>query len=241
MNLNDALTLIADQFHLDAQVLIEHAQEDNIGGWDADTHLYGWAAGSLWSVEGKVLYALVRALKPLLCVEFGTWHGCSASHIASALKANGVGKLICVDHGGFGSVHIAPDLLSYIEFKSADLFDYLQSNLAACDFIFEDAEHLPDQVAAVWGAAVHDGLLANGGMIVSHDAMHYLVGENVQAGIAAAGIEGVLSILIEPSDCGLAVWRKLSKTIDEPIASNQLQTDESPAIQKRKTRGTAAK
>jgi hypothetical protein len=43
--------------------------------------------------------------------------------------------------------------------------------------------------------------------MISHDAMHFVVGEQVQAGIQQAGIENPLTLLVEPSDCGLAVWR----------------------------------
>lgn len=208
MNLNDALTLIASKFDLDAQALIAYSAEDNIGGWDGNERLYNWAVGSLWSVEGKVLYALVRALKPRLCVEFGTWHGCSASHIAAALKANGAGKLFCVDNGGFGNVHIAPDLLPFVKFVDLDLFDYLgHKHATPIDFIFEDALHTSEQVEAVWSAAAN-GLLSSGGVIISHDAMHFLVGDDIQTGISAAGVTDVVSVLIEPGDCGLALWQK---------------------------------
>lgn len=222
MNLNEALTLIATRLNLDPQALIDFAAEDNVGGWDTDERLHGWPNGSVWSVEGKVLYALVRALRPQRCVEFGTWYGCSASHITSALKANGSGKLVCVDHHGFGGIRIKPDLLDYVEFVSMNLHNYLPETTETFDFIFEDAEHWVEQVEAVWSDAVHSPLLNPGGVIVSHDAMHFTAGVAVQAGITAADVEDVLSVLIEPGDCGLALWRKGDEPKRKPATKKKV-------------------
>jgi len=47
--------------------------------------------------EGELLYAVVRSIKPSVCVETGTHKGLSASYIAQALKDNGFGFLNTCD------------------------------------------------------------------------------------------------------------------------------------------------
>ncbi|ABC24615.1 O-methyltransferase, family 3 (plasmid) [Rhodospirillum rubrum ATCC 11170] len=42
---------------------------------------------------GRTLYALVRAIRPKVVLEFGTAHGFSTLHIAAALRDNGEGHL----------------------------------------------------------------------------------------------------------------------------------------------------
>src|SRR3990167_10454525 len=96
MHLHSALEQIASAYSLDANALIAYAAEDLETGWD---HGEGeWPTGSIWQVEGQVLYALVRALKPARVLELGTWYGCSATHILQALEANGYGALLVLDN-----------------------------------------------------------------------------------------------------------------------------------------------
>ena len=79
MQLHDALRAIAQQFDLPGHELIAYAAEDPHDGWDLGKG--SWVSGSVWTVEGKVLYAMVRALKPQEVIEFGTAQGCSSTHI----------------------------------------------------------------------------------------------------------------------------------------------------------------
>ena len=60
-DLERTLARMADNYGLDAQQLIAYAAEDEIGGW---TYLGYWPGGSIWAVEGKILYALIRAIQP---------------------------------------------------------------------------------------------------------------------------------------------------------------------------------
>lgn len=46
---------------------------------------------------GRLLYILTRARRPRLIVEFGTSFGISAIHLASALRDNGAGRLVCTE------------------------------------------------------------------------------------------------------------------------------------------------
>lgn len=46
----------------------------------------------------KILYGLIRSLKPAVVVEVGTYKGYAASWMAQALKENGAGHLYCIDN-----------------------------------------------------------------------------------------------------------------------------------------------
>lgn len=50
--------------------------------------------------------------------------------------------------------------------------------------------------------------MATDAMMISHDSLHWVVGDDVMSGIVMAGAENALSVLIEPSDCGLSLWMK---------------------------------
>jgi hypothetical protein len=45
----------------------------------------------------RILYALMRSLKPKVAVEVGTYRGYAACYMARALQENGVGHLTCID------------------------------------------------------------------------------------------------------------------------------------------------
>jgi len=45
----------------------------------------------------RILYALMRSLKPKIAVEIGTYRGYAACYMAQALKENGDGHLYCID------------------------------------------------------------------------------------------------------------------------------------------------
>lgn len=107
MNLHDALIQIAQSGNLNADELIAYSLEDTIGGREQGY----WQAMSIHEDEGKVLYALVRAIKPEQCVEIGVAEGCSSAHILAALNANGSGKLYSVDIGTDGIGGKVPDYL----------------------------------------------------------------------------------------------------------------------------------
>jgi len=46
---------------------------------------------------GRLLYAMVRAIRPTTVVEFGSGHGFSTIHIAAALRDNGHGRLVSTE------------------------------------------------------------------------------------------------------------------------------------------------
>lgn len=205
VTLEQALTSIALYLNTDAAALIRYANEDPHDGWDEGRG--SWPVGSLWQVEGQVLYALVRALSIQNAVELGTRYGCSATHIAEALKANGAGKLTTVDlyvHGET-ELRIPSHLGDYVDHVRGEAVSYIASVDDAPDLIFEDLDHSAPTVAAVAGIA--QKRLKPGGLLVVHDAMHFVVGEAVRKGLEMADLPARMW-LISPSDCGLAIWMK---------------------------------
>jgi predicted O-methyltransferase YrrM len=201
-----SLTELGAALGMDGAALEAYAAQDQIGGVDT-----GWYTGSLWSAEGKVIYALARALNINRAVEFGTWRGCSAAHIAQALadaRRDEPGYLECVDVWESAGADIPDGLRPYIRMTFLDMCDYTANAAeygAQYELIFEDGPHDDHTVQFVWERA--RDLLAPGGVIISHDALHDTAGPHVRAGIEASGITPVY-VSVGGSDCGLAVWRR---------------------------------
>lgn len=202
MNLTAALTQAAAQLKLDPAELIDYPAQDTHGGYPE-----AFPTGSMWQVEGQFLYSLIRALKPLRVMEIGTSHGCSATHILQALHDNDYGSLICVDSGlQIATVgDMIPDYLRYrVQIYLTSIEQLLERFIPDEDFILEDAMHSPEQVEFIWSNI--PTLLKPGGVIVSHDAAHHLVGADVMTGIQRAGYQAAV-YAIDPADCGFAVYQ----------------------------------
>lgn len=213
MNLNTSLMLIGQRFGFEPDELIAYAAEDAIGGYHSNGALAKWPMGSLWEVEGKTLYALVRALKCADLVEIGTHRGASATHIIAALDKNyetntQTAVLNCCDLGDYGGDLIPEQYRAYAEIRHINGIEYLaQRRGGDIGLIFEDASHDAATTEAI--ARLAQRKLAPGGVLVVHDAAHFLVGAAIRAGLDAAQLPGGYGgYLCEPSDCGLAVWRK---------------------------------
>lgn len=204
MKLAEALTGIAKQLDTDPGELIAYADEINLGGYHPDEKLRKWNTGSIFEVEGKILYAITRVLQPTLAVNLGTYMGCSVSYIAEALKKNGRGKVIAVDIDKNAGDQVQGHLVDYIEFVTADAVAYMQNEIPSrrLKLVFEDLLHSVENTQGVWGAAFDK--LVKGGVVVSHDALHYVVGSDVRKGIDNTGHD-YETYLVEPSDCGLAI------------------------------------
>lgn len=235
MNIEDAVIDIARNFGFDEQELIQYIYLDTVGGWDRDAGR--WPVGSIWSVEGRILYAITRALKPDFVLEVGTHHGCSATHFAEAVKANGKGRVIGLDPSGAAGDMIPPALYQYIQIINTRWQDMDGLFPEGVGIVFEDADHSPETTADVWRTAAE--LLPAGSVIVSHDAMHYVVGAAIREGIQRSGVTGVRYYPVQmgptPSQdlCGLAVWRKpgwkvveAAKIIAETIGNAMTQTQQ---------------
>lgn len=194
------LDQIASDFGLNADDLKAYAAEDEVGGWDGGEG--EWPCGSLWSVEGKTIYALVRALRPKKLLELGSFCGASSTHIAEALKKNRAGTLVTVDNLKDGQR--APKQ-ARVNPVIADGVEYVQKSDGPFDLIFEDLMHSLEMSRDV--AIEAQAKLTLGGLLIVHDAAHFIVGEDIRAGLAEAGITPKY-YLTEPSDCGLAIWQK---------------------------------
>jgi predicted O-methyltransferase YrrM len=245
IDIHSALDSIGSAFGFDADTLIDYAALDPHGGYHPKEGGDGFPIGSIWRVEGQILYALVRALaeqtRNIICLELGTHRGCSATHIAQAIEDAGNGGMVVgVDLNGAAGDLIPAHLRHRVELMNVDMFKYLpQQKPATFDFILEDGSHGADDVAKVWNAA--HTLLKPGGLILSHDAEHFVVGADVREGIARAGYFGVMpparTYLIEPSDCGFAIWRKPfdglpgDVLVNEPDAETpKRKNDELPTV-----------
>lgn len=212
MNFIEALPIIADYLNLDAKELAAYCDEDTVPGKDTVGEQPGYIP---FGHDGKLLYALVRILKPLRILESGVDEGGSINHMAAALRANfldysdvnGRGYVIGVDvrPAGFGS-GIDPELRPYYSLISQDIKYYTPLPEATnFDFIHEDSAHEVHTVRAVYEYL--PTLMSNGGVIVSHD-LFTGVGTAIKTGIKDSGFEGKpLYIQYSESPCGWAIMR----------------------------------
>jgi predicted O-methyltransferase YrrM len=240
MLLNDALRAIAQQFDLNADELIAYAAEDPHDGWDEGRG--SWSSGSVWTVEGQVLYALVRALKPQRVIEFGTADGCSATHIAEALRANGDGYLTCFDRNEWAGRYIPDDLRETVLIKQAIVSSSRLEGAGFPNFVYEDSDHTTETVGAVWQWARKH--VTRGGAVISHDALHPAIGHKVKAGIAQSSAEGVRYYPLTPAPevgatqtgQGFAIWRQDANVQKAPEQRAEAEKSKRPAKKGKATR-----
>jgi predicted O-methyltransferase YrrM len=220
--LEQELERISAQIHANANDLIAYANEDQIGGFHIDETKRLWPMGSLYAEEGQMLYALIRWLKPDSVVQIGGWAGCSATHLAMAVKANGKGHVTSVDNGGDGNTEhgnlLPKELAEYVTLVWANGEDWLANQPdGSIGLMFEDASHATELVAKLSELALKK--LQPGGLLVNHDAAHDFaivgggqkiaspVGRAVRDGLAMANAYFRI-YRAEPSDCGLAITVK---------------------------------
>lgn len=196
-SLADALTQIAQAANLDASELIAYAAEDNVGGRDTGN----WSGMSTFADEGKVLYALIRALRPIQVVEVGVASGGTSTHILSALHANDFGTLWSVDIEANCGLNIPEHLRGRWTFVVGDA---LTVDLPArADFAFEDGEH-----GYFFTSSILKRLKAlSPRMIMSHDYYtHLTYGEAFQVQRAFTDVLGDRGVMIDGAFTGLGYW-----------------------------------
>ncbi len=224
LTLADAVTQVAADLGLDRDALWSYTKEDTIGGYylspalpvspppDPSPHNLkpipcNWPGGSVWEDEGRLLYGLVRALKPERIVEVGSLVGCSTSHLALACKQNGSGTVYAVDPALEFS-RVDKTLLDHIVPVPEDVFAW-QPPEGQVSFLFEDGSHLPGFTGATLTKLRPH--LAPGAVVISHDYLHARLGKHVAAefnevlGECPGATVG--SVRIAPSDCGLGYAR----------------------------------
>jgi predicted O-methyltransferase YrrM len=206
MEFQEALRRIAHQLGLDGDDLIMYAEQDQVQGSNGlDGRLIPFTN------DGKLLYALVRALKPRRVFESGTNEGGSAVHLAMAMRDNGpdemgvFGRVITVDIRQDSGRYIPVALRRFVDVIHADIRDVMQSAvMPECQFVHEDASHQHDTVFPVYKRL--PDLMPRGGVIVSHDTATD-VGGIIQAAIQAAGFPRAPEYKYEGSPCGFSVMR----------------------------------
>lgn len=217
-SLNEVLTFIAAQLHADAGELIRYGNEDQLGGYHINEALRKWESGSIWGSEGQILYALVRTLKAERVVQIGGWMGCSAAHLAAAVRANGAGQVVSIDNNSEipqQGTALTGELLDYVDFVTANGEDWLaEQDDNSLDLVFEDANHSVESVAALSRLSLQK--LKPGGVLVNHDSGHDVayvgdggiipsdLGRRVRDGLEQAGAR-YRPYITEESDCGLAI------------------------------------
>ncbi len=90
--------------------------------------------------HAKLLYGLVRWLRPKRIVEVGTWHGYTAVWMARALQENGAGELYCIDDFTLGC---GGDMLD-----GGGVLGILQDHISRC-FVGEVISILPGHSSQV--------------------------------------------------------------------------------------------
>ena len=153
------------------------------------------------ATEGEVLqllYALVSATKPEVCVETGTYAGHGTSAIARALEAN--------DRGHLWTVESDPEVYELYEevaitrttFIHGDSLEFADSFDALVDFAFVDCgepEHRLRVADVLWDKTRTDGLL------LMHDTLFY---EHLLDD--AQEVLGPVDLHLDTLH-GLAIWR----------------------------------
>lgn len=134
--------------------------------------------GQLWYAERKLLYETVRATRPRVAFEIGTWEGGGSTFfIASALAAGGGGVLHTVESDPERHAiatrsyrtHL-PRLVDSVRFHCGSSQAVIPGVLAdegRCDFLFLDGAQDPDQ--ALDELEMFKDYLAPGSVLVAHD------------------------------------------------------------------------
>jgi hypothetical protein len=200
--LNEALVSIAKDLSIDSGRLIEYVFEDTVGGYSP---LGGtWPSGSIWEVEGKILYAITRTMSPETVVEVGSNYGCSTSHFLSAMDANNLGRLFALDLS-FDKLRVQSPRLTKIRGDGLQSALPLIAGGVVPDILFEDGPHSIEFTRDILKAFLP--IMRLGGLIIIHDVDHFLVGGDVTSG-ARAALGDFQHFLVDPSDCGLGYWVK---------------------------------
>lgn len=239
MNLNDAFAylsgvLLASGIKVQPDDLIAFADEDMQGG-------RGMGEFDAWSIdadEGKVLYALVRALKPVQAIEIGVRHGASTVHLMRALEANGSGKLDSYDLEAAQNTRISPYAQANWTFHQGDA---LAAEFPPAEFVFEDGAHTLD-----FSLKIFERLKTFAHVVVTHDTNMTIAHGDffVKQAFETVFPDGMLLVL-DGCERGLGVWVNPERLIAEREAkaaeAKQAESPKPPAPAKKPTRAAKSK
>lgn len=196
---------IAAFLNIPADDFVAFFNQDPYNGWDNGQTQ--WPGGSVYGDEGRILYALVRILRPSVVLEAGCFAGCSTTHIAAALATNQEGYVVSVDISPNAGRMIPNDLRPYIRSVNDDILNVLANSHPliqdGVDLVFEDTEHTIITTAAILNA-VKPHLKPNA-VGVCHDSLHFRVGADVRAGMEQASVEAH-HFMSPQAECGLGIW-----------------------------------
>jgi predicted O-methyltransferase YrrM len=123
---------------------------------------------------GRLLYCLVRSIRPSRLIELGTNLGVSAAYMAAALHLNTHGRLVTIDFSRPRLI-LAAELISNLGLNSVEFvhgsFDaHLTQSIASLrgvDFAFVDGDHQRDSTVRYFDTILAH--IAPGGVIVFDD------------------------------------------------------------------------
>lgn len=181
-------------------------QLDDMGQDDAATPL-----------ERLLLYALVRNVKPKVCIEIGTHRGLSTIAIAKALKDNGGGVVHTIDPKNWGHYFDSFGLQDYVIYHETESRRYTPPE---CDFIFFDGLHEYEEIQAEMDLYLPK--LSQYGVAVFHDA----AGDGPTVGTNKALIDyGLESAWIPTGNC-LRIYGKCKTPDIGYLSINKARADE---------------
>jgi len=198
----DAIRYIAKDLSLSFDQLWAYADIDTIGGYSPSGG--NWPSGSIWEVEGKILYAVTRAIHPSTVVEIGSNYGCSTSHFLSAMDANDRGKMFALDLS-FDKLRVQSPRLTKICGDGLLSAKSMITEGIIPDILFEDGPHSMEFTRDI--LKIFLPIMKPRGLVLIHDVDHFLVGKDVTDGVQAA-LGNFYHFLIDPSDCGIGYWIK---------------------------------
>lgn len=200
MNLRSAFMYLLDYTPLDGdlETLLAYAEEDHAGGRDTGEYP---VEVSINTAEGKLIYALMRHLRPGRALEIGTADGCSAVHMLTALNANRFGRLTSIDIDARAGRMISAGLRSRWDFICADATEVA---LPAAQLVFEDGQH--DYTSTLLTLTRLKAI--NPKVVISHDYYRHLYDTNVQVKRAFDEVFGdeAIGIHFDDTRTGLGVW-----------------------------------
>jgi GT2 family glycosyltransferase/Tfp pilus assembly protein PilF len=205
VSFDEACAQVGRDLGLDPEDIKKYAAEDDLGGYapgPMSPRQGRWPGGSVWSVEGKMLYAVTRILKPEIVVEIGSAMGCSASHLALAVCRNGQSTVYAIDPAMDFS-QVDPKLLQHIVPVKQDALTWTPPG--EIGMVFEDGPHTPGFTQSIL-VRLRTSLQPDA-VIFAHDACHHQHGAHIQAEMQLCAPAGHGVVLIEPSDCGLGYGR----------------------------------
>jgi len=195
---------IASQLALDPQQLLNISTEARY------ISKQRFPGGSGSEDERRILYALVRTLRPQSVLECGVSWGGSSTAILGAIDSNKHGRLwsvdfrkTCSNQGHETGNNIPNQYRKHWKLTIDDAVKYLNQFDRPIDFLFEDTYHTYELTKSIYDAALPK--LKKGAVIISHDAVIY--GHRILQAFVDIGIKPTI-YKTDDSGCGMAIWQK---------------------------------